>query len=89
MNLRLVLRALGVTLSDEDIKRIEEIIPQIPSHLNGAIKFLNSAVTNFDERLKAIEETQVKILEVLNVIHESRGLGRIDESKRVNGHTTI
>ena len=65
MNLGIILKMLGVKFAPEHVARIEEMIPQVPAKVNQAIAVMNGALRNFDDRLKAIENKQIEILEVL------------------------
>ena len=63
--LALAIKALGINLKPEHIKAVEDIVPQLPAKLNQAGTVINSALQNFDERLKKLEAQNAEILEVL------------------------
>lgn len=58
----MLLKAIGVNFTESHVKAIEAIIPQIPQKLNEAGAAVNAAITNFDARLKAIEESNQLII---------------------------
>ena len=62
----MMLKALGINITEPQVQMIETLIPQIPERLNQAGSLINNAVKNFDARLAAIEKTQQLILERLN-----------------------
>lgn len=66
---------LGVKIAPEQVAMIEAIIPQIPSHVQGAVALINGAVKNFDQRLQALERGQKEILEALNYGRPDSGGG--------------
>lgn len=61
-----MLRALGISLSPEHIKAVQDLLPVLPQKLNDAWQIIHQTLSNFDQRLQRIEDNQVKILEVLN-----------------------
>jgi len=60
MNLGLLLKMLGVKVTPEQIAAIEAIIPQIPGKIQQTINVVNAALQNFDERLRVLEDRQLK-----------------------------
>ena len=64
--LGMMLKALGVNITPENITSIEVLVPQIPAKLQQAITTVNNALTNFDSRLKALESGQSEIIALLN-----------------------
>lgn len=61
----LILRAIGVTITDDDAKMIEGIIPQIPALLKNAWEVFNNNMQNINGRMIALE-TAVKELTTAN-----------------------
>lgn len=66
MNLGAILKMLGIKIPPETLKQIEEMIPQVPRIVQQTIATVNFSLKSYDERLKVIEETQLKILEKLD-----------------------
>jgi hypothetical protein len=62
MNLGSILRILGVKMTREQVKQLEEILPQIPAKAGEVVKAVNDSLRNFDERLRGIEARQEEIL---------------------------
>ncbi len=60
-----ILRALGINVTEEHIKMVEDLIPQIPTKLNVVVTTINQAIQHFDGRLQAIEKQNAEILELL------------------------
>lgn len=65
MNLRVILRALGVTVSDEDITAVEALIPMIPGYVRAAVDFIKTKATEIEHRQDTIEAKQDEILRLL------------------------
>lgn len=61
--IEILLKAVGVKVSSEVLAQTEAMLPQLPTRINEAIQFILQWQRNFDTRLKAIEATQVDILE--------------------------
>jgi DNA repair exonuclease SbcCD nuclease subunit len=53
MNLGMILKMLGVKVAPEQLAQLEAIIPQIPAKISEVIAYLNGAIKNFDDRLRA------------------------------------
>ncbi len=60
-----ILKMLGIKVSEQDIANVEALIPQIPAKASEIVIFVNNAVTNFHERLVALEKGQQEILKEL------------------------
>lgn len=94
----MMLKALGVNVSEEHIKAIEVIIPQIPAKLNEGAAFINQSVENFDQRITRMEKQQEHIIMLLDSLNqrfimqtEQSNVNRSDRkpgTKRLNGPTT-
>lgn len=52
----MMLRALGIQITEADAEALSAVIPTIPARLNQAADAIEKAINNFDERLRAIEE---------------------------------
>lgn len=61
--LAMMLKALGVEITPEQAKMIEELIPQIPARLKQAYEFMNAFVKRADERFTAMEQSQQMMLQ--------------------------
>jgi len=53
----MMLKAFGVNFTDEHIKAVEALIPELPAKVASAFKTVDSTLENFDCRLKTIEST--------------------------------
>jgi hypothetical protein len=73
--LLMMLKAFG--LSDVDIEKIRQFVPQVPEIAQKGIATVNKAMADFDARLKALEVGQKEILDA----QWSAGLDRIQERK--------
>jgi hypothetical protein len=61
----MLLKSLGIKASEQDIKNLEVLIPQIPGKAVEIISQVNAACRNFDERLHALETRQNYIILLL------------------------
>lgn len=71
--LAMMLKALGINVTQEHIQAVEILIPQIPGRLNQATQVVNAAILNFDQRLKALELQNAEILTLLKEQNEPTG----------------
>ena len=55
IGLSMLLKAFGANVEEKHIIAIEQVIPTIPARLQQAAVVINSAINDFDQRLKAIE----------------------------------
>lgn len=84
-----ILKMLGIKVSDQDIANLEALIPQIPSKATEIVIFVNNAVTNFHERLLAIEKSQQEILEQLRGKRNApNGVGGSDPATGTDGNSS-
>lgn len=82
-----ILKMLGIKVSEQDIANIEQLIPQIPGKATEIVLFINNAVTNFHQRLQAIEVTQQEILkELRHGRTEPNNLSGSDPATGTNGN---
>lgn len=81
-----VLKGLGIKIPPETIAAIEALAPQIPSMVQKFLQIFDANVREFDARLKAIEQNQIKILEGLN---GNRIDTRIERETRITGNGYI
>lgn len=51
----MMLKALGVNVTEENIRMIEALIPQIPSKLNEFVRVFNAALQDNQQRLSRLE----------------------------------
>ena len=72
MNLKVLLRAFGINITDEQIRATEEIIPLLPV-------IVRQTVTDLDQRLRKIEENQcaqhamlIRIMEQIERTNDAR-----------------
>src|SRR5271154_1977461 len=54
----MLLKSLGVNITDEDIKKLEILVPQLPAKAQEVIKFNISKWTEMDARLEKIQKSQ-------------------------------
>ena len=59
--LSIVLKSFGVTVTPEQVKAVEDLIPQLPAKVNEIVGIFNSALQNFDARLQAVEAQLVEL----------------------------
>ena len=64
--LQMILKAIGLDLTPENLAMLQAVITQLPAKINEAGAAINAALQNFDMRLKAIEASQ-QALELLIV----------------------
>jgi hypothetical protein len=57
----MMLKAFG--LSDEDVERIRVFIPQVPTVAQNVVTGVNTAIKDFDTRLRALESFLADIYE--------------------------
>lgn len=51
----MMLRAMGVQITEADAEALSAVIPTIPARLNQAADAIQKAINDFDARLVAIE----------------------------------
>jgi hypothetical protein len=78
MNLKVILKMLGVKVSDGVVAQIEAIIPQVPGVLRNAVETINATIKKADERFVSIEDNQQKIMALLLEIKEQLNGRRIE-----------
>lgn len=61
--LQMMLKALGISLSTEQISQLEVLLPQLPSKVNEVLNYLQSWVKIYDTRLQAIEKNHQATLD--------------------------
>jgi hypothetical protein len=80
--LLMMLKAFG--LSDVDVEKIRQFVPQVPEIAQKGIATVNKAMADFDTRLKALEVGQKEILDaqkqLLEVLNESIRRGQLRQS---------
>lgn len=62
MGLKMMLKALGINVSEEHIAQAEKLIPQLPKVLNDAIAVINATIAKADERLTALETSNQHLI---------------------------
>lgn len=82
----ILLKALGIEITPEQVAMVQSIIPQIPSKINQVITTVNNMVENSDARLRANEE-EVKKLR-LAVENLSANLARLEVFNAPSGNVT-
>jgi hypothetical protein len=83
MNVSLILKALGIKIPDDALRKIETLIPQIPGRVSQAIEVVNSTIKQADERMSALEASNARIIEQNKVIQAA--LSSLLEAKESNG----
>jgi len=66
--LAMMLKAFGITITDQNLRMIEALIPQIPGKINEFVTAFNAALEDNKSRLTAIEQRQARIEEALGRI---------------------
>lgn len=61
MNLKVILKMLGVKVPDGIVSQLEGIIPQIPVRLAEAVQVINTTIQKADERMAAIEKRMIAL----------------------------
>jgi hypothetical protein len=84
MNLKSILKMLGIKIADETARQIEVLIPQIPTKVNQLIEMNSAAVKNFDERLKVLERLNSEQCLHLSEIQKELNNGRRSNRDTVN-----
>jgi hypothetical protein len=64
----MMLKALGVEITPEQIAMLQALIPQLPAKVNEAFSTINAALANFDARLRALETRQDEVWVMLQAI---------------------
>lgn len=80
----MMLKALGVEITPEQIAMIQAIIPQIPGKINEAAEIINRTLQNFDARLRAIE-TELKEIRKGTAYEYTGG----SDTRPGNGESTV
>jgi hypothetical protein len=65
-----ILKSLGVNIGDEDIRKIEQFIPQLPAKAQELIQFNVAMWKAMDARLEALEKGQLHDRITLSAICE-------------------
>jgi len=68
MNLSAILKMLGIRVSEEDLEKLQALLPQIPGIVNNVINHINAVTTNFDGRIKNLESYVVLLDRKLDLI---------------------
>jgi hypothetical protein len=63
--LAMMLKAMGINVTPEHVKAIEDLIPQLPGKLNQVVSTINDALKYFDQRLTTLETQHAEILALL------------------------
>lgn len=82
MGLKMVLKALGINVSDEHIAQAEKLIPQLPELVNRIIKVFNESLQKADARITALETSNQHLIEQNRVI-QGVEVSLLDEMKMV------
>jgi hypothetical protein len=61
----LLLKSAGITITAEDMQKLEVLIPQLPGMISQGATLVNESVKNFDERLRVLEAGQNQIIDLL------------------------
>lgn len=84
-----MLKAFGVNIEQQHLDAIEKIIPQVPRLIEQGTTVINSAVQNFDARLKVLEEENKQLKDFLIAALETAALrnGMMEEKilEAING----
>jgi cystathionine beta-lyase family protein involved in aluminum resistance len=75
-----ILKMLGIKVTEQDVANVEALIPQIPAKATEIVVFVNNAVTNFHQRLEALEKTEAMNAQKIDKILEYIQNGRTDSS---------
>lgn len=82
--LGMILKSLGVKVTEENVHQIEHIIPQVPAKIQEVIAFLNERTSTFEARINSLEAlTHAVRLQIEGLRKEQREqLEAINESIR-------
>ena len=61
----IVLKAMGITVTDDTVRQIETLLPQLPGRLNQAVEVINHAVRETHARLDSQQQQLISIRETL------------------------
>lgn len=84
-----VLKMLGISVTEEQIKQVEDLIPKIPSLVNNFISVTNEVVRQADARLQALEQSNIELsrkFDALVTRMEKDALLSRAESEQTNGN---
>jgi hypothetical protein len=88
----MMLKSLGVNITDKDLKTVEAIIPQIPAKVNEIVAFIRERDKNFEERLRALEvltfENNQLLQEICRDGKRNRSIGNSDSASTTAGPGT-
>jgi len=73
--LAIMLKAFGINVSEEHIKNLEVIIPQIPAKLQEAANAINAAIARNEIALEDMRRELSELKEVINGQSRSDGTG--------------
>jgi hypothetical protein len=62
--LLMALKAFGVNVSEEHVKAVEHLIPQIPTIVSETVVSIHAAKEDFDKRLQKLELQSDSIIEL-------------------------
>ncbi len=60
-----ILKALGVKITDDDLRKIETLIPQIPTKAAEIVNVISAALQAADRRIAALEAQQAELIQLL------------------------
>lgn len=73
---QIMLKSLGISISDENIKMVETLVPQLPAKIQEAVTVINASLKNFDARLAVLESQTALINSKLDAIMEFCGISK-------------
>lgn len=80
-SLKSLLNAIGVKISDENVKQLEDFLPKIPAKINEIINYNVRAVAHFDEQLKEQKRLMLELHDRLGKLEiELHGQARSDSN---------
>lgn len=80
-----MLKAFGVNIEQQHLDAIEKIIPQVPRLIEQGTTVINSAVQNFDARLKVLEEENKQLKDALETAALRNGMMEEKILEAING----
>jgi len=86
----MLLKSLGVNISDDDIKKLEVLIPQLPAKAQEIIAFNVSKWQHMDTRLEGLEkrlEAQVETLDAL--LSQLKRMGELIDVTRTDFRSAV
>jgi hypothetical protein len=74
VNMMTVAKAFGVTIPEENVRQLEQLIPLLPGKIREIVSVTNEAIQNFDQRLQTLESRTERIESKIDQIGKALGI---------------